>query len=90
MRMEMLIIVMVASFVLSVLLTKLSEKKGWKKKAEKYIDDKPYMGSLPWILGAVALLTIIFGPRLGMPGFLVISLQVVSITVAMFLFDLFR
>lgn len=90
MSIEMIMIVMITSFVLSILLNKISEKKGLKKKAEKMLDEKPYLSSVPWIIGAIALFVIIFGSRIGLNLPIIIGIQVVAITVAMFLFDLFR
>ena len=88
--MQLMIIVLVVSFLLSVLLNKLAEKMGWKDKAMKYIDEKPQMRSLPMVLGVVGIIALLVMGKLGVDTFILVPIQVVIITIAVFLFELFR
>lgn len=85
-------IVVVVSLILSSILNKLSSDKGWKKKAEEYVDDKAYMKILPVLFILIYLVVIIGLPMLGilMPTIVLIAIQIICITLAAFFFELFR
>ncbi|MGL5353851.1 MAG: hypothetical protein ACRDA5_11095 [Clostridium sp.] len=87
-----IIVVVVVSFMLSAMLNNLAEKKGWKKKAEIYADDRAYLRALPLVLIILYLVTVLVLPRVGiiLPLEILLTIQVICITLAVFLFELFR
>lgn len=90
-RMEIVIVVGI-SFALSAMLNNLSANKGWKKKAEVYADDRAYLRMLPVLLIGLYIVTILVLPKLGivLPLLILLTIQIICITLAVFLFDLFR
>ena len=80
------------SFILSAILNGLASKKGWKKKAEIYVDDKSYLKALPVALVILYIVTVMLLPRVGiiLPVVVLITIQIICITFAVFLFELFR
>lgn len=91
-KMEMMVGVVVVSFILSAILNNLAAKKGWKKKAEIYADDRAYIRMLPVVLIIIYIVTILVLPKLGiaLPLALLLTIQLICITLAVFLFELFR
>lgn len=86
----LMIVVVIVSFVLSLGLNKLAEKKGWKDAAMKYIDEKPQMKSMPIIIGVIGVIALLFLGRMGINIYILVPVQVVIVTLAVFLFELFR
>lgn len=84
------IVVIVASFIMGSLLNYISEKKGWKNKAEKVADDKPYVRSLPIVMIAIFIIALFVLPKMGVTAEIIIAIQVITITLAVFFFELFR
>lgn len=80
------------SFILSAILNNLAANKGWKKKAENYADDRSYLRMLPILLIILYIVTILIFPKLGivLPIVVLLTIQVICITLAVFLFELFR
>lgn len=89
--MEMIVVVVV-SVILSAILNNLAANKGWKKKAEIYADDKAYLRALPVVLIILYIVTILVLPGLGivLPTAVLITIQIICVTLAVFLFELFR
>ena len=87
-----IIVVVVVSFMLSAMLNNLADKKGWKKKAEIYADDRAYLRALPLVLIILYVVTVFALPRMGiiLPLAVLLTIQVICITLAVFLFELFR
>lgn len=87
-----MVIVVILSLILSAILNKLAVSKGWKKKVEKYGNDRAYIRLLPILLIVIYLATVLVLPRVGiiLPLPLLLIIQVVCITLAVFLFELFR
>lgn len=82
--------VIAISFILSIVLNKLAESKGWKKKAIEFIDEKPKMRGLPMYIGVVGLIILLGMRWLGVDLMILIPLQVILVTSVVFLFELFR
>ncbi len=87
-----IVVVIVVSFVLSVILNNLVEKNGWKKKAEIYAEDRKYLKILPVVLIALYIVSVLVLPRVGivLPVAILLTIQLICITLAVFLFELFR
>ncbi|MBB6625545.1 hypothetical protein [Clostridium gasigenes] len=87
-----IVVVIVLSFVLSAILNNLAAKKGWKKKAEIYAEDRNYLKILPVVLIGLYIVTVLVLPRVGivLPVAILLIIQVICITLAVFLFELFR
>lgn len=88
--MESLIIVVVASTIISIILSKVSNLYDWRKKVEKHIYDKPYLRSIPWIMIGGFIISTYILPSLGFGLGVMITIQVLVVSVAMFLMDLFK
>ncbi|MGL5085495.1 MAG: hypothetical protein ACRC68_07220 [Clostridium sp.] len=87
-----IIVVVVVSFMLSAMLNNLADKKGWKKKAEIYAEDRAYLRVLPVVLIILYVVTVFALPRIGivLPLAVILTIQVICITLAVFLFELFK
>ena len=87
-----MIIVVIVSIILSSILNKVAESKGWKKRAEIYADDKTYLRALPIVLIIVYIGIVLGLPMLGinLAVAILLTIQVLCITLAVFLFELFR
>lgn len=91
MSMGLVIFVVGGSYLLSILLNKIGQQKGWKKKAMAYLDEKPAMRNLPIVVGILGVAALVVIPKLGFNNIMImIPFQVIVITLAAFLFELFR
>lgn len=86
----LIVIVLVVSYLLSVFLNKLAENKGWKSKALEYIEKKPAMRNVPIVVGVIGVICLVGLSKIGMNIYLLASLQVIIVTLAVFFFELFR
>lgn len=88
--MYLMIIVIIVSLVLSMTLNKLAVNNGWKEKAMEYLDENPRKRSLPMYIGGVGILVVILLNMLKMPIIVIVPVQIIIVTFAVFLFELFR
>lgn len=86
------IVVVVVSVILSAILNNIAASKGWKKKAEIYADDRAYLRMLPIVLIVLYIVTVLVLPKMGivLPSAILITIQIICVTFAVFLFELFR
>ena len=86
-----ILIAVITSYLLSVLLNKVSENKGWKTKAVAYADKNPGVKNMPTIIGGVLVVAIFLLSYFNVVSqTILIPILVITVTIISFLFALFR
>lgn len=89
--MSNIVIIMVASLIISVILNKITEKTNLKEKCEKIVDNKPFVKWTPLVFLALYFFIIKFVvPNLGLSAMSAIIAQIICITAAVYTFELFN
>lgn len=86
-----IIIVMAASFIIALILNKITEKTNIKEKCEEVVDNKPFIKWTPLLFIILYFIIIKFVvPGLGLGVISAIVTQIVCITAAVYTFELFN
>ena len=86
-----IIIVMAVSFVIAIILNKVTEKTNLKEKCEELVDDKSFVKWTPLVFIVLYFVIIKFVvPGLGLGAISAIITQIICITAAVYTFELFN